>query len=63
MSHFSRRLVRAIASNQRQKTIDVVKVHGLGLSKVEGSGIPGGEVKFIDTRRKTDGEGISLSLS
>ena len=50
-------------SNQRQKTVDVVKVHGLGLSKVEGSGIPGGEVKFIDTRRKTDGEGISLSLS
>jgi len=34
----------------------------LGLSKVEGSGIPGGEVKFIETRRKADGEGISLAL-
>lgn len=38
------------------------KFIGLGLSKVEGSGIPGGEVKFIDTRRKADGEGISLAL-
>ena len=36
---------------------------GLGLSKVEGSGIPGGEVKFTETRRKADGEGISLALS
>ena len=50
-------------SSQRQKVVDVVKVNGLGLSKVEVSGIPGGEVKFIDTRRKTDGKGISLSLS
>ena len=31
-----------------------------GLSKGEESGIPGVEVKFVDIRRNTDGEGRSL---
>ena len=29
----------------------------LGLSRGEGSGIPGVEVKFVDIRRNTGGEG------
>ncbi len=31
-----------------------------GLSMGEESGIPGVEVKFVDIRRNTDGEGSSL---
>jgi hypothetical protein len=32
----------------------------LGLSTVEGGGIPGVEVKFVDIRRNTSGEGGHL---
>ncbi len=32
------------------------------LSKGEGSGIPGVEVKFVDIRRNTGGEGDFLAL-
>ena len=34
----------------------------LSLSKEEGSGIPGVEVKFVDIRRNTGGEGDFLAL-
>ncbi len=34
----------------------------LSLSKEEGSGIPGVEVKFVDIRRNTGGEGDFLVL-
>ena len=34
----------------------------LGLSKREESGIPGVEVKFVDIRRNTGGEGGFLAL-
>ncbi len=33
-----------------------------GLSKGEESGIPGAEVKFVDIRRNTGGEGDFLAL-
>ena len=33
-----------------------------GLSRGEGSGIPGVEVKFVDIRRNTGGEGGHLGL-
>jgi hypothetical protein len=33
-----------------------------GLSRGEGSGIPGVEVKFVDIRRNTGGEGDFLAL-
>jgi hypothetical protein len=36
---------------------------GFGWSKLEGSGIPGVGVKSVDTKRKTECEGISLGLN
>jgi hypothetical protein len=35
----------------------------VNLSKGEGSGIPGVEVKFVDIRRNTGGEGGFLALN
>ncbi len=39
-----------------------VRLKLFGLSRGEGSGIPGVEVKFVDIRRNTGGEGDFLAL-
>ncbi len=48
--------VKALGSTQE------VHLKLSGLSRGEGSGIPGVEVKFVDIRRNTGGEGDFLAL-